>query len=213
MALNTGQWAVIIIAGILIFGYIFGYYSNRQKAEKIFSWLKPGLSTLGEVTLGGKLPGMASGGRLEVNQPMAPLKSVETVYLLAPRENLIFWIFNLLQGRSDELIVWINYLSKPEQAVEVARRGNRQFEKRLKEPEKPALTMLEGQGGLQMAAEDKPGSTILNKAQAFLQHYPSVVIRLAVRPEKPHLFLRINLRVMQRTSAKELLEELRDLGI
>ena len=213
MNLNTGQWAVIIIAGVLILGYILGYYYNRQQAEKIFSWLKQGLSTLGEVTMGEKLPGMATGGRLEVNRAAAPLKSVETVYLLAPRENLIFWIFNLLQGRSDELIVWLNYQSKPEQTVEVAHKGNRQFEKRLKDPKKPALAMLESARGLQVAAEDKPGSAVLSKVQAFLQRYPSQVIRLVVRPERPHLYLRLNLRVMQSITARELLEELRDLGI
>ncbi len=123
MQLNLGQWVVIIIAAILILGYILGYYYNRQRAEQIFIWLKQGLSTLGEVSLGEKLPGMATGGRLEVNQAAAPLKRVEAVYMLAPRENLLFLIFHLLQGRGDELIVWINYQSKPEQCVEVARRG------------------------------------------------------------------------------------------
>lgn len=212
MNLNTGQWVVIIIAAVLIAGYILGYYYNRQQAEKIFSWLKQGLSTLGEVTQGEKLPGMATGGRLEVNQAAAPLKSVETVYLLAPRENLIFWIFNLLQGRSDELIVWVNYQAKPEQSVEVARRGNRQFEKRLKDPEKPAVVMQESINNLQVAAENKPGSAIISKVRSFLQRYPSQVIRLVVRSERPHLYLRLNLRIMNTVSARDLFAALSDLN-
>jgi hypothetical protein len=212
MQLNSGQWVVIIVCSVLILGYILGYFYNRQRAERIFTWLKKGLSTLGEVSLGDKLPGMATGGRLEVNQALAPLKRVEAVYLLAPRENLLFWIFHLLQGRGDELIVWINYQSKPEQSVEVARTSDRQFAKRMADIEKPALSSVEGIHGLQIAVEEKSGALLAGKVQSFIKSYPSNVIRLAVRPEKPHLYLRTNLRLMRRITAAELFERLREFG-
>ena len=212
MNLNTGQWVVIIVCSVLILGYILGYFYNRQRAEQIFKWLKLGLSTLGEVSLGEKLPGMATGGRLEVSQASAPLKKVEAVYLLAPRENILFWIFHMLQGRSDELVVWINYQSRPEQSVEVARKGDRQFARRLMDKEKPALTMAEEIQGLQIAAEAKPGSELFGKLQAFLTSHGSNVIRLAVRPEKPNLYLRLNLRLMRRLTATELFSTLKDLA-
>lgn len=212
MHLNLGQWVVIVVCAVLILGYILGYYYNRERARQIFAWLRQGLSTLGQVTIGEKLPGMATGGRLEVNQAAAPLKRVEVVYLLAPRENLLFWIFHLLQGRGDELIVWINYQSKPEQSIEVARRGDRQFEKRLKDKEKPALSIVNRSRGLQVAVEEKPGTLLAGKVQSLVESYPSLVIRLALRPEKPHLFLRANLRIMQRVSAEELFATLRDIG-
>jgi hypothetical protein len=212
MHLNTGQWAVIIICAILIFGYILGYYSNRLRAEQIYRWLKTGLSTLGEVTLGDKLPGMATGGRLEVNQPDLPVKRVEAVYLLAPRENLLFLLFHLLQGRGDELIVWVNYQARPEQSIEVARQGDRQFAKRLADKDKPALSMQEPIRKLQLAAEEKPGTLLLGKVKDFIGKYPSSIIRLAIRPEKPHLYLRINLRMMRASKATDLLLALKDLA-
>jgi hypothetical protein len=211
MQLNTGQWAVIIVCAVLILGYILGYYSNRLRAEQIYRWLKTGLSTLGEVTLGDKIPGMATGGRLEVNQPVAPLKRVEAVYLLAPRENLLFLIFHILQGRGDELIVWVNYQSKPEQSIEVARRGDRQFAKRLVDKDKPALSMQDGIRNLQVAVEVKPGALLAGKARAFASKYPSSLIRLALRPEKPHLYLRINLRLMHSSPSTDLFAGLKDL--
>jgi hypothetical protein len=212
MQLNTGQWVVLVIAGVLIFGYILGYLYNRQRAERIFNWLRQGLSTLGEVSLGEKLPGMATGGRLEVNQASAPLKRVEAVYLLAPRENLLFLIFHMLQGRGDELIVWVNYQSKPEQSIEVARRGDRQYEKRLKDKEKPALSVVDGVHGLQISVEEKSGALLAGKVRSFISNYPSTVIRLAVRPEKPHLFVRLNLRHLQRIPATELFTALKELA-
>ncbi len=211
MQLNTGQWVVVIIAGILILAYILGYYYNRQHAEQIYKWLKPGLSSLGEVSLGDKLPGMATGGRLEVNQAAAPFKRVEAVYLLAPRENPIFLIFHLIQRRGDELVVWVNYQAKPEQSVEVARLGDRQYDKRLLDKEKPVLSPVEGLRGLRMAVETKPGSPLASQVQAFISKYPSNVIRLAIRPDKPHLYLRTSLRIMRSTTAESLFADLKNM--
>jgi hypothetical protein len=147
-----------------------------------------------------------------VNRAAAPLKRVETVYLLAPRENLLFLIFHLLQRRGDELIVWVNYQSQPDHSVEAARRGDRQFDKRLHDKEKPALSLIEGVRGLQVAVETRPGALQADKVQSFLSRYPSSVIRLVLRPDKPHLYLRTNLRIMHRTAASDFFTELMELG-
>jgi hypothetical protein len=203
MQLNTGQWAAIGVAAALIFGYILGYFLNRERAEKIFTWLRQGLSTYGEVSIGDKLPGMASGGRLEVNRAAPPLKRVEAVYLLAPRDNPLFLVFHLLQRRGDELVVWLTYQVKPQQSIEVARQGDRQFASRLKDKQKPALTAMDSIHGLQMAAEDSPDAQAAERVRAFINQYTSNVIRLAIRPEKPHLFIRMNLRLMQTNNAVE----------
>ncbi len=211
MELNLGQWVVIGICAILILGYIRGYYYNRQRAGQVIAWLREGLETLGPVSTGDKLPGMASGGRLEVKRASPPLKRVEAVYLLAPRENLLFWLFHLLQGKRDELILWITYQSKPEQNLEVARRGDRQFESRLKDTEKKALSVSDGPHGLRFASEPKKGGALVGKVQSLLEQYGSSVYRLALRDNKPHLFLRVNLRVMQLVSAPEFFSTLRDL--
>ena len=211
MELNLGQWVVIGICAFLILGYIRGFYYNRQRAGQIFAWLKEGLETLGPVSVGDKLPGMASGGRLEVKRGVLPVKRVEAVYLLAPRENLLFWMFHILQGKRDELILWITYQSKPEQDVEVARPGDRQFASRLKASDKKSLTVVDGPQGLKFASEQKKGSILEGKVQSLLEQYGSVVYRLALRDNKPHLFLRVNLRVMQLVSASEFFSALRDL--
>jgi hypothetical protein len=212
MQLNTGQWAVIGVAAALIFGYILGYYYNRQRAEKIFTWLRQGLSTFGDVSIGDKLPGMATGGRLEVNRAAHPLRRVEAVYLLAPRDNPLFLIFHLLRRRGDELVVWLTYQAKPQQSVEVARPGDRQFASRLNDKEKPDLVPMETIQGLQMAAENVPGAQVAERVRTFVSQYPSSVIRLAIRPDKPHVFIRANLRLMQANNAGEFFSALRNIA-
>ena len=211
MELNLGQWVVIGICAFLIIGYIRGFYYNRQQAGKVLTWLQEGLKTYGLVSAGEKLPGMATGGRLEVKRGTAPVRRVEAVYLLAPRENLLFWLFHVLQGKHDELILWITYHSRPEQDVEVARPGDRQFESRLKATDKKKLVVSEAVRGLQFASAEKRDGVLVGKVKTLLEQYGSVVYRLALRDNKPHLFLRVNLRVMQLVSAPEFFSALRDL--
>lgn len=215
MELNTGQWAVIGICALLIAGYIAGYFYNRRIARRISAWLLEGLKDWGQVTGKEKLPGMVTGGRLEIEQATSPMRQVEVIYLLAPRENPLFWIFFVLQGKRDELFVWISFLAKPGQAVEVARKGDshavRQFKSRLKATDKPALSVIEAPPGYLMAVEDSDNAVLADKVRSFAQRYPSVITRIAVRENKPHLFLRASLRAVLTMPAVEFFSALREL--
>jgi hypothetical protein len=212
MELNLGQWVVIGICVVLIFGYIRGFYYNRRRAEQILAWLREGLKALGQVSAGEKLPGMATGGRLEVKQATAPFRRAEAVYLLTPRDNLFFWLFHRIQGRGDELLIWVTFKSKPEHDVEIGRRRDHEFEKRLKDTSKKALTVSDGPRGLLIASEEKEGAVLTGKVLLFLESYGSSVIRLALRSNQPHLLLRADLRIMESGSALEFLSSLRELA-
>jgi len=208
MELNTGQWIIIILCALLIAGYIRGYLYNRQQAAQISTWLMEGLKVWGKVTPGGKMPGMVTGGRLIVESAEAPFRKLEALYLLAPRENPLFWIFHRLQGRGDEVIVWITFVVKPEQDIEFARKGDRQFSSRLTAKDKPALTLVDVPPGMQMAVEEKEGARLAGKVADFVKSYRGALLRMALRSNKPHLFLRVNLRTVQARTAGEFFNDL-----
>lgn len=212
MELNLGQWVVIVISAVLILAYIRGFYYNRQRAGQILVWLEDGLKSFGPVSSGEKLPGMATGGRLEVKRAAPPVKRVEAVYTLAPRENPLFWLFYLFQGRQDELILWVTYQSKPEQELEAARPGDRQLESRLKDVDKIQFTVSTGPHDLVIASQEKKDGMLPGNILSFLERYGRQVYRLALRGNKPHLFLRANLRIMDSVSAREFFAEVRELA-
>lgn len=212
MNLDAGQWAVIGVCAVLLVGYIRGFYYNRQRAKDVSAWLAEGLNGWGKISIGQKVPGMASGGRLIVAQAATPFRRIEVLFLLAPRENLLFWLFHRLLGKGDELVIWITFRSQPDKELEVARRGDRQLQRRLKDTDKKPLILSEGPRGLLVAVEEKEGAALAGKVQSFLEQYDMVVIRLAIRRSKPHLFLRANLRVMQSCPAAEFLSALGELA-
>ena len=210
MDLNLGQWIILGVCAILIAAYIGGYFYNRQMGRRSVAWLVEGLKPWGRVAAGDKLPGMVTGGRLVVEPAGAPFKKIEALYLLAPRENPLFWLFYRLQGKRDELIVWVTYASKPKQALEVARRGDRQFTSAVNPKDKPALKLVEAPHGLQMAVEaelDAPPAPLAE----FVHRYRTCLLRLSLREVKPHLFLRADLRSVQGNSAAVFFDTLSQL--
>jgi hypothetical protein len=212
MKLDLGQWIAIGICAILLLGYIRGYSYNRRRAEQISQWLQDGLSHWGKVTEGEHLPGMTTGGSLSVNQAAAPFRRVEAIFILEPRENLLFWLFYRLGGRRDELVLRITLQSHPDQEVEVARGGDRDFRRRLTEEEKKPFTTAPGPGKLQVAWREKGSADAVEKVRRILENYGTGVLRLSLRRKQPELFVRIQLAGLQTHPAQEFFMALGRLG-
>lgn len=211
MELDIGQWLVIILSAVLILGYIRGFYYNRQQGEKTLKWLLEGLKEWGKVAPGEKLPGMVTGGRLIVEPAKAPMRKIEALYLLSPRENPLFWLFHRLQGKQDELIVWVTYFTAPERETEVARQGDRKFASRLKSTDKTALTRVDAPPGLEMAYQAQEGQAAPEKLLSFVERHRRSLLQLSLRGNKPHLFLRMDLRRVREQGAGEFFRELSNL--
>jgi hypothetical protein len=212
MELDLGQWIIISICAVLIGGYIYGYYYNRRKAENISVWLKAGLEKWGKVSAGKPLGGLSSGGRLYADQTAEPFQRIEAIFLLEPRENLIFWLFHRLQGRRDELVLKISLRAAPEQEVEAARRGDREFASRLAKASKKPFKKADSPQGFEMAYRSGKGTRAVESIRAFLEQYDRAIFRLTLRRESPHLFLRTYLPLIQAESAEKFFSALSDLG-
>jgi hypothetical protein len=210
MQLNTGQWIVIGVCGILIAGYIGGYYYNRRRAEQVYAWLRRGLAAWGNMSAGERLGGLAVGGRLKVAQPVRPFQRVDVIFLLEPRENLPFWLFHRLQGRRDELILKVNFRGTPTQEVEVARRNDREFRRRIAGQPNDTFTLIPNSSGCEVALRGSNADP--EKIQKFLEHYGKAVYRFWLRQDAPHLFLRAYLHRLEGEPAEVFFSTLRELA-
>jgi len=196
MQLNPGQWLVIGVCFILIAGYIRGYYVNRRMAGQVLTWLKAGLGTWGRVTPGERLGGLLTGGRLNVNQPCEPFQRVEIIFLLAPRENLIFWLFDGLRGRRDELVVKITYRSVPkkEDLLEAGLSRDGDFQKAAKQAGKAPAAIV-GSSNLEIVQRGVE-SEVAERTLGFLEKYGKAVRRLSIQQTYPHLFIKARLKAL-----------------
>jgi hypothetical protein len=210
MQLDTGQWMVIVFCAVLIAVYAGGYHANRRLAEEVIAWLQPALKRWGRITPGERLGGMATGGRLWVNEAHAPFQTIEVIFLLLPRENLIFWLFDRLRGRQDELILKISLRSAPKKDlwVEAVRHIDKDFQQAV---DKENLYTVEPIAcGLNLALTDKdtpPSETMSH----FLEQYGEQIIQLSVRKQAPHIILQAHLKPLLQMAANDLIASLSEL--
>lgn len=212
MPLNTGQWIVIGICAILIAGYAYGFYTNRRLAQQVVIWLHSGLTRWGRVTAGARLGGMATGGRLNVHDANAPFQAIETLFILSPRENLIFWLFDRLRGQQDTLILKINLRSAPRKNIllEAGCPGEKSFQQAM---DKEKLSLIDTRASrLQIAMKDKdtPLSEPLNR---FIDYFDDKVIRLSIGKHAPHVVIRANLIPLLNHPMEDLLSSIRQIFI
>ena len=186
MELSLEQWLVIGICAVLIIGYIYGYYYNRQYAGRIMLWLRTGLGTYGDVTSGEKLPGLVTGGQLIVKNSASPFQRIEAIYLLAPRDNPFFMLFHLIQNRGDELILRITLPRAPRIRREAKR--NWKFKYTFDSPETEA------------------------RWDGFLKRYGLTISHLAIKREAPHIFVRVYLKGLMANPANDFISSINELA-
>lgn len=211
MQLDSGQWIVFGLCAVLIAVYAGGYYANRRLGEQVVAWLHTGLRRWGRVTAGSRLGGMATGGRLYVKNAGAPFQNIEAVFLLLPRENLIFWLFDRLRGRQDELILKISLRFAPKKNAwaEVSPRRDRDFQQAI---DNENLTPVEPIiGGLNIARGDKD-APLNDPVTQFLEKHGKQVIQFSIRKQAPHIILRAHLKPLLQSPANDLLSLLGELN-
>ncbi len=90
--------AVIFILGWFAFGVIY----NLRRGEAMLRWMQAGLPLIGERTtlrwLGSSVAAMG------IAKAKGPIRSLETLLVLAPRDVPWLWLLSSLQGRRDTLI-------------------------------------------------------------------------------------------------------------
>jgi hypothetical protein len=112
--LGTAEWLVIGLCVIIGIDFLIGNWINNQRAMTTMAWIRKGISTFGEVkALRYSVP-TAQGIQIKVDPPDgSPFKKMEATLVLEHRENLPYWLFQLLQGKRDTLTFALDLFASP----------------------------------------------------------------------------------------------------
>ncbi len=179
--MDLGQWVIIGICIILALWYVIGAIINYKRADIISKWLQDGLDELGELSGKGWLTALHTAGRLAIREAKPPFKLVELLFALESRENLPVWAFRHLMGRRDELYIRAELRSVPKMEIEVVRES-----KRKNSDER-----------FDISSSGKKNEEILGRLDGFLRNYPTAIVKVSLKPMKPHLLLRLNLDILR----------------
>jgi hypothetical protein len=201
--MDLGQQIVILLSIILVVWYVLFSFLNRRRGIATYHWLREGLGELGEISEAEWIGSSGSGARLVVSNAKNPFRRIEVVYLLQTREVPPLWIFNILRGKRDTLILKASLKGTPKQELEVARQGERGFETLLENEQKRPYVQVSAPEGYLMAYRGKEDDPFLERLRSFLNRYPDSVRQISLQRKTPHLIIQTNLPDLEEGPAKE----------
>jgi hypothetical protein len=201
--------AVIAFCVLLVIWYVVGWQMNRRHGRRLLEWVLQGLRALGAQITVSRLG--TSGFQVNVRKAQPPFKRIEATILLAPREMLLFWIFNLLRGRADYLILKGTLHALPRGEVEVVKRG-RLAGRVLKGLHEKAWTRQETADGLVIACRGKQGQRQADAISHLVEDLSPRLLRLSLSRKAPHFLVSLSLAGLDEQSALLLLSSLQDLA-
>jgi len=202
--------AVIALCVLLIIWYVVGWQMNRKRGRRLLQWILQGLRAFGGQITVSRLG--TSGFQVNVRKAQPPFKRIEATILLEPRENLLFWIFNLLRGRADYLVFKGTLRASPRGEVEVIKKRGRLARRVLKGLEERAWTRQEIASGLVIACRGKQGQQQADAISHPVEDLSPCLLRLSLSKKAPHLLVSLSLAGLDEQSALLLLSSLQDLA-
>ena len=201
--------AVIAFCALLVVWYVVGWQMNRRRGEQLLEWVLQGLRSLGDQITVSRLG--TSGFQVNAEKVQAPFKKIEATILLQPREILLFWLFNLLRGRTDYLVFKATLRAWPGSEIEVMKTG-RLSRGVLEGLDEEAWTCQETAGGLVMAYRSKQGQQQVDAVVHLLESLSPRLLRLSLSKKAPHLLVSLSLAGLDEQSALFLFSSLKDLA-
>jgi hypothetical protein len=202
--------AVIALCALLVVWYIVGWQMNRKRGERLLEWIVHGLRALGDQITVSRLG--TSGFQVNLGKAQAQFKRIEATILLEPREILLFWVFNLLRGRTDSLVFKATLRAWPRGEVEVMKTG-RLSRGVLKELDEKTWICQETAGGLVMACRGEKGQQQVDAISHLVEGLSPRLLRLSLSKKDPHLLVSLSLAGVDEQSALFLLSSLKDLAL
>lgn len=203
----------LVLAVALIMGWFaIGILYNIRRGNQVLRWMEKGLPRIGERTTFRWLG--SSVAELVIAQAKDPTRRVEILIVLAPRDVPWNWLFAVLRGRHDVLILRADLNSAPRLALELSNpktwTGRMSLDVVRQEgwqsQEYLGQTLMAPAGLLKMAAE------FLSRLQQPAKKLSPRYDRFSLRKDTPHLEVHIPFPDTKRDDAMAFFIALQDLA-
>jgi hypothetical protein len=203
------EYIVTGLGLILALWYLIAIIYNRRFGLRIYHWLQGDLDELGDPksVQAGWIGSSGSGARIVIQRAHPPFRRLELTYLLESRELAPLWLFDILRGKRDQLILRATLRQKRPGELEVLPSGDKTLSSLQQETAKP-WTLTDGPHHLVIARRG-PAQQQLDWVNPFLEKYGPRLKRLSWRPEDPHLLIVLRLSRLPDEKATDLFQNMR----
>jgi len=188
----TPETVLVGLGILLVLWYLFASIFNRRRGLAIFHWLRSDLDQLGGEVASRWIGSSGSGARIQVHKANPPFRDLEIVYLLASRELLPLFLFDLLRGKRDQLIVKARLRTSHPGEVEVAPARSGRARQMTTERERP-WSVEDGPHELLVGTRGHGAQRQRAALIPFLDKYGLHVRNISWSRKAPHLIVILSL--------------------
>ena len=205
----TPEYIVTGLGVFLALWYLIAAIYNRRFGLRIYRWLQGGLSVLGDPksVQASWIGSSGSGARIGIHRAHAPFQRLELAYLLESRELAPLWLFDVLRGKRDQLILRGTLRHKPTGELEVLPSGASALKTIRRETTKP-WSLTDGPHNLVIAQRGLAGQQA-EWVVPFLEKYGPNLKRISWGPQDPHILIILRLAGLQDNEADVLFQDIR----
>jgi hypothetical protein len=178
--MTFNQIFLIILLAILVWWPIGGFI-NRRRGQAWLAWLQDGVKELGASSTHKWLRSFQSVGQITVRDLRAPFESLDILFTLEGRDNLVLWLIRHLRGRRDEMIIQANLLGTPMQELEIGYRGRRSYDAYVARQKDNPFTHLPEQDGFRIAWRFQYDALTIARLRAFLNAQGQTILRMSIQ--------------------------------
>ncbi len=202
--MNIGQIIVIGLSLLWALWLAGGIWYNRRRRRQIWRWLEPGLDALGGRVSVAWLGALGAGLHATIDNPLAPLRRVQVIIRLASRENLPYWLFELAQGRRDQLTLraWLRSPARGE--LEAIPAGSA-LDRALQTQADPPWQRTSASPGWAIAQRGSVREEQVAALREFVTAYSRQLQHFSQRRSEPHLFVQMSLGELTDEPSRQLL--------
>jgi hypothetical protein len=193
-SLGIGEWIVIGLSVVIGMFFIIGNWINNQRSTEVLRWLRRGLGAFGEVKSSLLSAPTTTGLRLKIDPPEASsLKEIQGNLVLARRENLPMWIYQLVRGKREHLTLSCNVQPVPDGDLHAYHQSNLEDVEKARRGEIANLTLLKQAGEFHFYAQGSVSPELANRLEKLVSQYPGLLLEASLMHKAPHLTLDLRL--------------------
>lgn len=206
----TPEYIVTGIGLFLVAWYLIAAIYNRRFGLRTYRWLQAGLEILGDTKSiqASWIGSSGSGARIGLERAHPPFQRLELAYLLESRELAPLWLFDILRGKRDQLILRGTLRHKGVGELEVMPQNDKLLKALRQQDATPSWTLADGPHNL-VIAHRRSAKQQIEWVTPFLEKYGPNLKRFSWRPQDPHILIVLRLAGLPDDEAETLFQNIR----
>jgi len=209
--LGFGEWLVIGLSVVIGLFFVIGNWYNNQHAMHAVRWLRRGLSVFGSIKSVRLSAPSSQGIPLRIDPvEVGPFNRLQGNLVLARRENLPMWLFQLIRGNQETLELNADVRSRDQGEIHAIQKTQFGRLKTAQQNKYRQMVLVDQSAERSFYASDAGQASRVATIERLVAQYPSAILSFSLQPQSPQVTILTHLPALLRANPEAFFQALQD---